>query len=61
MDLRCHVCGKRFRTMNAEAYHRHNWPALCRRNRQFERFMRELDRQAAIEKRAALQVSKAAP
>ena len=30
MDLSCR-CGKRFRSMSAEAVHRHNFPALCRR------------------------------
>jgi hypothetical protein len=24
-------CGKRFRSMSAEAYHHHNFPVLCRR------------------------------
>ncbi len=28
-DLSCQ-CGKRFRSLNAEAMHRHNFPALCR-------------------------------
>lgn len=23
-------CGKRFRSISAEAYHRHNFPVLCR-------------------------------
>lgn len=26
-------CGKKFRSMSAEAFHRHNFPALCRRAR----------------------------
>jgi hypothetical protein len=24
------VCGKTFRSMSAEAFHRHNFPALCK-------------------------------
>lgn len=27
------ICGKRFRSMGAEAVHRHNFPALCKQNR----------------------------
>lgn len=30
MNLSCQ-CGKRFRSMSAEAVHRHNFPALCKR------------------------------
>jgi hypothetical protein len=41
MDLRCFACGKTFRSMTAEAKHRHNFPALCTRNRQFARFVQE--------------------
>lgn len=33
MLLHCHVCGMRFRSMNAEARHRHNFPLLCRQPR----------------------------
>lgn len=40
-DLSCHACGKRFRSMIAEARHRHNWPALCVRNKQFKAFIAE--------------------
>lgn len=28
--LSCHLCGKRFRTAQAEAYHRHNAQFVCR-------------------------------
>lgn len=35
MNLECHVCGKKFRSMLAEAKHRHNFPAMCRRNERF--------------------------
>lgn len=30
MNLHCHICGMKFRTMLAEAKHRHNFPMLCR-------------------------------
>lgn len=30
MNLQCHICGMKFRTMLAEAKHRHNFPMLCR-------------------------------
>lgn len=36
--LECHACGAKFRSMMAEAQHRHNFPALCKRNKQFKRF-----------------------
>lgn len=39
--LTCHACGKSFRSMTAEARHRHNFPALCTRNKRFERFVKE--------------------
>jgi hypothetical protein len=28
--LFCHLCGKRFRSMSAEAYHRHNARFVCK-------------------------------
>lgn len=28
--LGCHLCGKSFRSMSAEAYHRHNAPYVCK-------------------------------
>lgn len=42
MDLSCVACGARFRSMGAEAKHRHNFPALCRRNKQFARWVKEV-------------------
>lgn len=42
MDLSCHACGARFRSMQAEARHRHNFPALCKRNKRFAAFVAEL-------------------
>ena len=41
MDLSCHACGARFRSAIAEARHRHNWPALCKRNKRFAAFIKE--------------------
>lgn len=41
MDLSCHACGARFRSMQAEARHRHNFPALCKRNKRFAAFVAE--------------------
>ena len=35
MNLSCPACGKRFRSASAEARHRHNFPAFCRRNKRF--------------------------
>lgn len=35
MKLECWVCGMKFRSLTAEARHRHNFPALCKRNRRF--------------------------
>jgi len=39
MQLECNACGKRFRSMLAEARHRHNFPALCTRNKRFAEFV----------------------
>ena len=41
-DLSCSACGTKFRTVIAEARHRHNFPALCKRNARFRRFEREI-------------------
>lgn len=38
-EYQCHVCGMKFRTPLAEARHRHNFPALCKRNKQFAAHM----------------------
>jgi hypothetical protein len=42
MNLECSACGKKFRSMTAEAKHRHNFPALCARNRRFIAWSNEL-------------------
>ena len=34
--LECHACGARFRTALQEAFHRHNFPAFCRRGKRFK-------------------------
>ena len=39
--LTCHACGHVARSAIEEARHRHNFPTLCKRNKQFERFMEE--------------------
>lgn len=41
MNLSCNACGKKFRSMGAEARHRHNFPALCTRNKRFKAFIAE--------------------
>lgn len=41
MDLSCYACGARFRSAIAEARHRHNFPALCKRNKRFAKFIAE--------------------
>lgn len=41
MQLECHACGKRFRSMITEARHRHNFPVLCARNKRFAAFVAE--------------------
>lgn len=41
MNLSCHACGARFRSMIAEARHRHNFPVLCKRNKRFRKFIEE--------------------
>lgn len=48
MQLQCHACGKKFRSMSAEAKHRHNFPAMCTRNRQFERFTAQVEQKARL-------------
>lgn len=42
MNLQCHACGQTFRSMIAEARHRHNFPALCKRNKRFAKFEEEI-------------------
>lgn len=54
-DLQCHACGKKFRSMSAEAKHRHNFPAMCTRNRTFERFVAEIEQDKLKERIALLE------
>lgn len=42
-QLSCHACGATFRNMNAESRHRHNFPALCKRNKRFAAFIKETE------------------
>lgn len=40
----CFACGKTFRSMSAEAKHRHNFPALCnRKSKAWKRFQEEVE------------------
>ena len=42
--MQCHACGKTFRSMSAEAKHRHNFPALCNKSsKTWKRFQTELN------------------
>lgn len=41
MSYTCNACGARFRSYGAEARHRHNFPALCKRNKQFAAWVKE--------------------
>jgi len=41
--MQCHCCGMTFRSMSAEAKHRHNFPAYCRKtSKRWAAFQREL-------------------
>lgn len=41
--LQCHACGMRFRSMLAEAKHRHNFPALCKKtSKRWKAFQKEI-------------------
>ena len=43
MTLHCFACGKRFRSMTAEARHRHNFPVYCNKNTAaWKRFQAEI-------------------
>lgn len=42
MNMHCPACGKTFQSMLAEARHRHNFPALCKRNKRFEKWEKEV-------------------
>ncbi len=44
MNLECFACGTKFRSMNAEAKHRHNFPAMCKRNKRFAAFVAETEK-----------------
>ena len=46
MSWTCHACGARFYSMGAEARHRHNFPAMCTRNKRFERWSKETNIEA---------------
>lgn len=46
----CHACGARFRSPIAEARHRHNFPALCRRNKRFEAWSKATNEAAMLAK-----------
>lgn len=35
----CCACGKRFYSASGEAKHRHNFPALCVRNKKFSQWL----------------------
>jgi hypothetical protein len=46
--LTCYACGMTFRSMIAEARHRHNFPALCKRNKKFLAWSEERERLAKL-------------
>lgn len=46
--MTCIACGKTFRSMSAEAKHRHSFPALCTRNKRFRRWEEEMAKLAAM-------------
>jgi hypothetical protein len=50
MNLSCEACGTRFRSMTTEARHRHNFPALCKRNKRFEAWAHTQNIASMIEK-----------
>lgn len=50
MDLQCHACGMRFRSAIAEAKHRHNWPAMCKRNKKFAAHIAKYEAEKTNEK-----------
>lgn len=45
MNLSCTACGKTFRSMIAEARHRHSFPVLCKRNKRFQKWEAEVREQ----------------
>lgn len=42
-DWYCFACGSKFRSAISEARHRHNFPVLCKRNKQFKKFCDEIE------------------
>ena len=50
MNLSCPACGKRFRSAIAEARHRHNFPAHCRRNKRFLAWQKSIQDREQSEK-----------
>ena len=52
----CSACGKRFYSMNGEARHRHNFPALCTRNKRFARWAHDDNIRAMREKIEAMPI-----
>jgi hypothetical protein len=50
MNLQCNACGTKFRSAIAEARHRHNFPALCKRNAAFTLFIAQTEADAAKER-----------
>ena len=55
LHYECSACGAKFSTPIGEARHRHNFPALCKRNKRFKAWQRqiELDRVAETLERFA--------
>ena len=53
--LECHACGARFRTALQEAFHRHNFPAFCRRGTRFKAWEKAVakDKDEAADERTA--------
>ncbi len=51
--MSCIACGKTFRSMSAEAKHRHSFPALCKRNRRFKAWEEEIAKERAAKAAAA--------
>jgi len=44
--MQCHACGKTFRSMSAEAQHRHGFPAYCnKKSKQWAQFQKEISKE----------------
>lgn len=54
MNYTCQACGHRSRSAIAEARHRHNFPAMCKRNARFARWSKHYNIKAMQEKLDAL-------